>query len=242
MKKNKKVSLDKRPSLVLSRRTIVGWACFVFLVCAWMFFVGILVGRGTAPVKFDIASIQKKLEASREDLKNKERQLAQGGGIAKDKTKLDFYEALKDNREDTQLDKKKLSQSIGKLVEPPPETKFTVKHSGKTEKRTNEKDTHPISRSSESSQKRPTEKKSKSRPSAKTYTIQVASVKDTRDADRLVASLRKKGFNAQRVIGKIPGKGIWYRVRIGEYADKADARNTLNELKRTGLKPIIIEK
>ena len=77
--------------------------------------IGILVGRGTAPIKFDIAGIQKKLEADREDLENKERSRIQGkSGIAKDKTKLDFYEALRDNREDTQLDKEKLSSSISK--------------------------------------------------------------------------------------------------------------------------------
>lgn len=243
MKKNKKVSLDKRPFLVLTRRAIIGWASFAFLACAWMFFIGVLVGRGTAPVKFDIVSIQKKLEASRETLKNKEQLLSQGeSGIVKDKTKLDFYEALKNNREDIHIDKKNLSPSIGKLDEPPPATKPIEEQNVKAEKRIIEKDTHPESRPSKSSQKRPKETNLKSRPSAKTYTIQAASVKDAQDADRLVASLRKKGFNAQRVIGKIPGKGIWYRVRIGEYANKEDARNTMNKLKKEGLKAIIVEK
>ncbi|MGB9437954.1 MAG: hypothetical protein WCB15_08435, partial [Desulfobacterales bacterium] len=62
MKKNKKVSLPQKPFLVLSRRAMAGWACFIFCVCAWMFVIGVLVGRGTAPVSFDIAGIQKKLE------------------------------------------------------------------------------------------------------------------------------------------------------------------------------------
>ena len=244
MKKNKKVSLDKRPFLVLTRRAIAGLACFVFLVCAWMFFIGVLVGRETAPVKFDIVSIQKKLETSREALKNQEQLRSQGpSGIVKDKTKLDFYEALKDNREDTEIDKKKLSPSIGKLADSPPATKPEVQQNAKAEKKIVEKEAHPKSRASKSSQKRPAETtKSKSGSPSKTYTIQAASVKDARDADRLVASLRKKGFNAQRVIGKIPGKGIWYRVRIGEYATRADARSTLNKLKKAGLKPIIVEK
>jgi hypothetical protein len=118
MKKNKKVSLPKKPLLVLSRRAITGWVCFIFFVCAWMFVIGVLVGRGTAPIKFDIAGIQKKLEASREDLKNKEQLRNQGkSGIVKDKTKLDFYEALRDNREDTQIGKKKLSPSISKKAD-----------------------------------------------------------------------------------------------------------------------------
>ncbi len=243
MKKNKKVSLDKKPFLVLTRRAITGWACAVFVVCAWMFFIGVLVGRGTAPVKFDIAGIQKKLEASRETLKNEEQLRTQGkSGIAKDKTKLDFYEALKDNREDTQIDEKKLSSSIGKIIEPPPVKELPVKHDREDDKRIIEKDNPPETGPAKSSQMQPIESKNNSRPSVTTYTIQAASVKDARDADRLVARLKKKGFRAHRVIGKIPGKGIWYRVRIGEYKSPADARDAMNELEKTGLKPILVAK
>ena len=67
-------------------------------------------------------------------------------------------------------------------------------------------------------------------------------MKNARDADRLVAELKKTGFHAYRAIGKVPGKGIWYRVRVGKYRSKADARNTMQKLKRAGIKPILIEK
>lgn len=243
MKKNKKVSLPKKPLLVLSRRAITGWVCFIFFVCAWMFVIGVLVGRGTAPIKFDIEGIQKKLEASREDLKNKEQLRTQGkSGIVKDKTKLDFYEALRDNREDTQIGKKKPTPLIGKKIESGPEKKPPVKKKGEVEKRVIKKAATPETGSAKPSQKPPIDSKRKTRPSAKPYTIQAASVKDARDADRLVAELKKKGFHAYRAIGKIPGKGIWYRVRVGEYKSRASARHTLNKLKKTGLKPIVVEK
>ena len=67
-------------------------------------------------------------------------------------------------------------------------------------------------------------------------------MKNARDADRLVAELKKTGFHAYRAIGKVPGKGIWYRVRVGEYKSRASARHTLNQLKKAGLKPIVVEK
>jgi cell division protein FtsN len=243
MKKNKKVSLPKKPILVLSRRAIIGWACFLFFVCAWMFFIGVLVGRGTAPIKFDIAGLQKKLEASREELKNKEQQRTQGkSGIVKDKTKLDFYEALRDNREDTQIGKKKLSPSISKKVEPLPAKKPPLTIDGNAEKKIIKKTEPPKTGSTKLSQKPPIASKSKTGPSVKTYTIQAVSVKDARDADRLVAELKKKGFHAYRAIGKVPGQGIWYRVRIGDYKSRASARHTLNQLKKAGLKPIVVEK
>ena len=85
-------------------------------------------------------------------------------------------------------------------------------------------------------------KKSNTKTSGKTYTIQAASVKLVSDADQLVASLKKKGYPAYRAIGKIPGKGIWYRVRIGEYSSRADAGRMLKKLKKEGMKPIVIEK
>jgi len=73
-----------------------------------------------------------------------------------------------------------------------------------------------------------------------TYTIQAASVKDPEDADRLVEKLKKAGYPAYRVIGKIPGKGVWFRVRIGEYKGKAEAMGVMDKLKKDGLKPILV--
>jgi cell division protein FtsN len=243
MKKNKKAPLSKKPILVLSRRALIGWACFIFFVCAWMFVVGVLVGRDTAPIKFDIARIQKKLEAAKEDLEKKERSRIQGkSGITKDKTKLDFYEALRDNREDTQLDKKKLSSSINKKAELQPAKKPPRSIDNKADRKIIEKKPPPEKKPTRPPQKPSNASKSKIRPSIKTYTIQAASVKNARDADRLVAELKKTGFHAYRAIGKVPGKGIWYRVRVGEYQSKASARRTLNKLKKAGLKPIVIEK
>ena len=74
------------------------------------------------------------------------------------------------------------------------------------------------------------------------YTIQAASVKDPKDADRLVEKLKKSGYPAYRAIGKIPGKGIWFRVRIGEYKRKSDALSVMNKMKKEGLKPILVMK
>ena len=124
MKKNKKVSLSKKPFFVLSRRAIAGWLGVIFILCAWMFVIGVLVGRGTAPVKFDIDGLQTKLEFPGQDQKKREAGQSQAeSDIVKDKTKLDFYEALPEDREDTKIDEKKSIQVINKKVEPPPDKK-----------------------------------------------------------------------------------------------------------------------
>jgi len=249
MKKNKKVSLSKKPFLVLSRRAIAGWLGVIFILCAWMFIIGVLVGRGTAPVKFNIDDLQSKLKISEQD-----QQKGAGGqprgesSIVKDKTKLDFYEALKENRDDTEIPEKKPSDIISKKIAPLPETDAPqIQEEAETEKpkapiEIEDKPEPPKTEPAKPPQKEPVAAKSKPEPSGKSYTIQAASVRNAKDADRLVAALKKQGYPAYRMIGKIPGKGIWYRVRIGEYKSKDDARGTLEKLKKSGIQPILVEK
>ena len=249
MKKNKKVSLSRKPFLVLSRRAIAGWLGVIFILCAWMFVIGLLVGRGTAPVKFDIDGLQSKLEVSRQDLKKKQKGRARGDSeIVKDKTKLDFYEALPQDREDTKIDEKKYSRVISKKVEPLPEKKPTKTTEARaTKKSTPKKETAekagPVKKKpAKRPAKQPSASKSEAKPSGKVYTVQVAAVKAAKDADRLVVQLKKKGYPAYRTISKVQGKGIWFRVRVGKYKSRVEARRTMEKLKKSGKKPIIVEK
>ena len=249
MKKNKKVSLSKKPFFVLSRRAIAGWLGVIFILCAWMFVIGLLVGRGTAPVKFDIDGLQSKLEISRQDLKKRQKGRARGDSeIVKDKTKLDFYEALPEDREDTKIDEKKSSRAISKKVEPLPEKKpAKTTETRATKNSTPKKETAdkagPVKKEpAKRSPKQPIASKSEAKPSGKVYTVQVAAVKAAKDADRLVTQLKKKGYPAYRTISKVQGKGIWFRVRVGNYKSRAEARRTMEKLKKSGKKPIIVEK
>jgi cell division septation protein DedD len=248
MKKNKKVSLSKKPFFVLSRRAIAGWLGVIFILCAWMFVIGVLVGRGTAPVKFDIDDLQSKLEVSRQDQKKGEVGQSQGeSDIVKDKTKLDFYEALPEDREDTKIDEKKSTRVISKKFEPLPGEKPQETTAEKaTQKSTPQKETAvksgPVKKEAAPPPlKQPVASKSEVRPSGKVYTIQVAAVKAAKDADRLVAQLKQKGYAAYSTISKVQDKGIWFRVRVGKYNSRTDARATKQKLEKTGMKPIIVE-
>ena len=221
-KKNKRKEPEfKKPFIVLSRRKIAGWVLLIFFLCAWMFILGILVGRGTAPVKFDIAALEKKLEALKEDNggdQGKERAQKESVTV-KDKTKLEFYEALKENKVDTNVP----ALQKPKVVERKPE-KPKPAASPQKKKPTREKDA-TVARTN---------------TAGPIYTIQAASVKDPKDADQLVQKLKKRGYPAYRVIGKIPGKGIWFRVRIGTYKSKSEALGVMSKLKKDGLKPILV--
>jgi len=241
--------LAKKPFLVLSRRAIAGWLVAIFFVCAWMFAIGVLVGRGTAPVKFDIAELQRKLAAAGANLKEAgPEDPRKEPEIAKDKTELEFYEALKENREDTEIPQIAPAPAISAKIDPPPEKKPPKPPKKSTKKLTKlpQKTEAPAETSKDAavktSEPQPAAAKSRIEPAEKDYTIQVASVKDAGDADKLVAELKKKGFSAFRAIGKVPGKGIWYRVRIGDYQNRDDASKTMAQLKKEGLKPILVRK
>ena len=54
---------NKKPSNTTSRRARVGWVVAVFFIAAWMFGMGVMVGRETAPVRFDLNQLKKTLES-----------------------------------------------------------------------------------------------------------------------------------------------------------------------------------
>ncbi len=243
MRKNKKVAFSKKPFLVLSRRAIAGWLGVIFLLCAWMFVIGILVGRGTAPVKFDIDKLQSKLEDSGKNLDQEQKgQPAGESDIVRDKTELDFYEALPEDRQDDRIDKEKLPPVISKKVETPadkkpePTTGEKAAPEDKAPKQTDPKTGFKKKKPA----KQPIAAKSQTKATEKIYTVQVAAVKVAADADRLVAQLKQKGFPAYRVIGKVQGQGIWFRVRVGKYNSKSEADATLEKLIKAGQKPIVV--
>jgi cell division septation protein DedD len=59
--------------------------------------------------------------------------------------------------------------------------------------------------------------------SAGDYQIQVASFRDLPEAEAYVAELRLRGHSAYRETARIPGRGLWHRVRIGPFKDKFKA-------------------
>ncbi len=242
-KKNKRKPQEfKKPFLVLNRRKLFGWGVAIFFLCAWMFVLGVLVGRDTAPVKFDIKKLQQKISDTRGQT-----QTAQLGKTSreevevKDKTKLGFYERLPEDQQDIKVPDIKR--------QPADQQKSSVASDGKTPdastktaalKTDKYKAPSPKATAAEKKKKAPAAMTHK-KPSGAVYTVQAAALKKMEDADRLVAKLKKKGFPAYRAIGKVPEKGIWFRVRVGKYQSRSEAKNRQQKLRKLGLKPIIVK-
>ncbi len=64
------------------------------------------------------------------------------------------------------------------------------------------------------------------------FTIQVSASQDRAEADGVVQRLRAEGYSPYVVDAVIPGKGHWYRVRLGHFGTKADADRYLKDFKR----------
>jgi hypothetical protein len=56
------------------------------------------------------------------------------------------------------------------------------------------------------------------------WTIQIASRSGQREAEEEVRALRARGFDAYWITSTVPGMGVRYRVRVGRFADRAEAR------------------
>ena len=56
------------------------------------------------------------------------------------------------------------------------------------------------------------------------FTLQVKAARDKSEADAFVASLRRSGFDPHVILATVPGKGRFYRIRLGRFATMEAAR------------------
>jgi len=99
-KKTSKKKAPKKSSrylLQMTRKGVFLGICLVFFISAWMFVLGVLVGRGTAPVQFDIEALQKELIALKESIIKQEQE-----NLHADAALADFYEGQKSAKPEEQ--------------------------------------------------------------------------------------------------------------------------------------------
>ena len=224
---NKKIKKKHSLRLIPEGRSI--WIFLIIFVSAWMFVLGVFVGRDSVPVKFDIEKLQKELVALKDAIIKKEQKLFKidSDGV-KNKTDFGFYEALKEtgkyNNNNANISSKQEPKHLSQ------DTALKVKKKALAD---NAKATEVSKKEKKEKEKREIDKK---------LTIQVVSLKDSKAADELVTKLKKKGYSAYRISSNIPEKGLWHRVRVGSFKNKAEAVNTLNKLKKEKFKAILVNR
>ncbi len=72
------------------------------------------------------------------------------------------------------------------------------------------------------------------------WTLQLSAYQDKAEADRFAAGLRDKGYAPYIVEAAIPGKGTWFRVRMGRFGSRDAASRYMDDFRReTALNAIV---
>jgi len=73
------------------------------------------------------------------------------------------------------------------------------------------------------------------------YTVQTASYPERQLAEDEVKRLKKRGFAAFIVSSELPGKGVWHRVRLGSFSNRAMAEKLQKSIReKEGLSTIVV--
>jgi cell division septation protein DedD len=218
----------------------IAWGRYlvVFFVAAWMFVLGVLVGRGTAPVHFDIRALQKELAVLRSAAQQQEREAVEKAMRGEDeRAPLEFYEALKTDEPDTGAHipapqaatparSAPEATAYATVASPPHKSRQTLMAKGRGAT------TKPVSTPRPVSPQPPA--------TGGPLTIQVASMKDGAAAERAVAKLKREGYSAYLSRIVIAGQGLWFRVRVGHYKTREQAAADMARLSRSQKKPILV--
>ena len=225
MKKNEKKRDGARKEqnnqyVQITRKQAAGWVgAFMFLL-VWIFILGVMVGRGTAPMSFDMDKLQRDLaDLKKEVLKKEQTIIRNQANELLEKKEFEFHKELTSSDE--------LLKAQARATAPLEKKK---KPSIKAKDKNVLQQPTPPDR-----QKRPETVDGE-------YALQVASLKDARHADAMVEKLRSKGYSAYHVSADLMDKGVWYRVRIGPLRTRTQAFTMLNTVKKEYKTAIVIKK
>ena len=225
-KKTKPKKGKKKFQIELTSLSISLWSFCLFFLLAWVFVLGILVGRGFLPdavtafteLKGQIAKLQEMVgHRKSQDVRSQKR--------SEPDPKLAFYKNLTSKKDEA---KKRVGQEnnanvpkkapLQKEIEPSPNTMPAEKKKENTE----------ISRI-----------KSALLNSETQYTVQLASLGEKANAERMMGQLIEQGFPAYFYEVKVNGQSR-YRVRSGRFMNREEAKAHADKLaKKTGIKGFV---
>ncbi len=217
----KENSGEKKYIAQLTGRGVAGVVGIFFFISLWMFVLGILVGRGTAPVQFDINKLQKELTALRKTVIEKEQKEILDDTNALTSSSLEFYETVKETKKKEKHPARESEIHIKKRRVP--EKNFAIKRKPV--------EPRPVIKTRVTKQKQAAAATKKPETRGK-LTIQVAALKNKNDASQMVRQLKRKGYPAYLTEGKNADNKTFYRVRVGHYKKTSDARSTMDKLKQ----------
>ena len=187
--------------LEMSSLSLFFWGfCLCFLL-AWVFVLGVLVGRGFLPSAVStISDLKSQISRLQGIVPHGKTSSPDPQKIEKD-PKLAFYEKLSSKKEEV----KKKGPKEEKAAKPENSVKAVTEPKDKAAQPT----AKPVEKSSEEA-------------GGIQYTVQLASLEDRGKAEGMVNRLKTGGFDAYFYEVKIKGK-TFYRIRSGKFKSKEEA-------------------
>jgi cell division septation protein DedD len=69
-------------------------------------------------------------------------------------------------------------------------------------------------------------------PASQHFTLQLSAFPERADAEEFMKRIQSAGYKPFLVVSEIPGKGVFYRVRVGDYATREAAANAKSDFER----------
>ena len=210
-----------RYQIDLGPLSIVLWAVFILFFMAWIFVLGIFVGRGVFPGKianiFETTGENTKLKKTIDTEGDIESRSVSPDILEETEPELVFYDELTAKKDEARDNFHPEETKPNKTVSQTPVTAEVNTSGNDVKKATFSGD-------------------SKGSAGQGQYTIQVASVTELVKAEKTVKQLIEKGFNAYYYEAAVKGKK-YYRVRCGKFSDRMEAQKySLRLEEKTGLK------
>jgi len=217
-------------------KRILKYSVYIF-IAAWMFIVGIIVGRGNSPVNFDTHQFQKRLETiAREFGKSKK---------TPDKINLGFYETLgREDHDDNAVSVKGNQEKniAGKDAVDTDSGSVPLKTSRKKQTFSDQAAVTSAKKIQQIKKHASDDSKQNTAPELlkDQYIVQIASYKRVKDAVVQINALKAKGFSSYMVKGQKDG-AYWHRVRSGPFASLDEAGRFKKQLEKIKINSIIIK-
>ena len=232
----------------VTRSNHAGWIALLVAASACMFVLGVLVGRNSSPVNFNMETLDN-LEPS---------VLAADAGKPEIEAEpmpedipFEFYDELRKKSEIDEYAEGRPRVLKPKYEKPEPSeirmaraesrsssTAPAVKTRESSKPETVSRQPAPTAESREPERAQaPAETRTPetTNPADRLFAIQVASLRDPEKAETLRRKFRAKGYPAFTQVATVAGKGQWCRVRIGPYAERSQAENDLARLHKAGV-------
>lgn len=253
LRKEKHPGQESKSILQLTRKQFFLWFGITFLSMAWMFVLGIFVGRGLSPVRFDVPKIKGDMATLKKKVLPTERAAPAEAVPDPEDSELGFYRALREKHMEPEAvvaskapEKPAVSKTrpadrqelpVAPAVKEPAAAVISEKRDipvaePEAPEATAEKSviSVPDKLGPEPVHKEPVYR----------FSVQVAAFKNVDRARELIVYLRRKGYDAYQATASLPDKGTYHRVRVGRFTSREEALATVSRLGKNNLEAVVV--